>query len=131
MGQRQGASRDQQGSSRDQWPRPVRFATVFRFTWNDWGVGPKKPPGRLPDGYVFRRGRGFHYQTGGAFGAGFWLIVAIPFATVGRSTSGVVSHVFYALGALFGLLALLNFAFYALGHNGGTEGKWIDDEGRP
>lgn len=85
---------------------------------------PKKWSRELPPGYRYVRGPGFHYETGAAFGAGFWVVVAIPFALAARSTHGTVSDVFYGLAAFFALLAVINFGFYATGHNGGTNGRW-------
>jgi hypothetical protein len=84
----------------------------------------KKRSRQLPPGYRYKPVGGFHYETGAAFGAGFWAVIAIPFLIIGRSTHGTVSDVLYGVAAFFGLLAAINFAFYATGHNGGTAGKW-------
>jgi len=91
----------------------------------------RKPVRKLPSGYIYVRGPGAHYTTGAAFGAGFWLVAALPLVLVARSTSGIVSDVFYGVAALFALLGVICFAFYATGHNGGSNGQWVDDDGQP
>jgi hypothetical protein len=61
----------------------------------------------------------------------FWLVVAVPFAIVGRITSGVVSAVFWGLAGLWALLAVINFAYFAAGKDrgGGKKGPPKDWRG--
>src|SRR5947209_5569846 len=89
-----------------------------RRTGREWhfpGMADDRSDDHQPPRAELRPVSAAHFQTGTGCSTVFWVVVAAPFAIVGLFSSGLLSNIFYGIAAFFGLLMLVNLAYYVTG----------------